>query len=93
MAFSLSGILVKSDISVLKYSLGGWAAAFWVFALVAGLWYPCWQLCAYERPEDNPAITQEELDFIRKGIIRCTCSSLYVDDLPMLLIHCGFPCF
>ena len=47
--------------------MGGWDTVFYVFGVVGILWYPLWVLCAYERPEDHPGISAEELAYINKG--------------------------
>lgn len=61
ICFSVSGILVSSR------TMGGWPSAFWFFALVGMAWFPIWVAFSYEKPEDNPHITQAELTLIRDG--------------------------
>jgi hypothetical protein len=67
ISFSVSGFLVKRKMTLLGRAVGGWPATFWVFAALALGWYPCWLYFAYEKPEDNPKIGEEELAYIRAG--------------------------
>jgi hypothetical protein len=67
VGFSLSGVLVGSDITIADKFYGGWPSVFYVFGLVGLLWFPLWAYLAYESPEKHPSITKDELLLIRKG--------------------------
>lgn len=67
IGFSLSGILVDSDIVVGSTNIGSWPSVFYVFALMGVAWYPFWCYFAYESPSHHPTITMEELKYIQQG--------------------------
>eukprot|EP01034_Spumella_vulgaris_P021316 gene21316-27346_t len=67
IGFSLSGVLVGSDITIGDKFYGGWPSVFYVFGLVGLVWFPFWAYLAYESPEKHPTITKEELLLLRKG--------------------------
>ncbi len=67
VGFSLSGVLVGSDITLSGQFYGGWPSVFYVFGLVGILWFPIWAYFACETPEKCSGITREELRTIRKG--------------------------
>jgi len=68
IGFACSGYLTTTPQTDLgAFSVGGWDTVFYVFGVVGILWYPLWVLCAYERPEDHPGISAEELAYINKG--------------------------
>lgn len=68
IGFSCSGYLVNSSIIVNGYQLGNWPAVFYFFGLLGVFWFPFWIALAYERPQDHPGISQEELYIFEKGI-------------------------
>lgn len=65
IGFSLSGYLTGIPLRMGDTSMGNWRLLFYVFGLVAIAWVPLWLYFTYERPEDHPLITQEELEFIK----------------------------
>lgn len=67
IGFSASGYLVESIIVMNGVNYGAWESVFYVFGLAGVAWYPLWYLCAYDKPESHPFITQEELQHILKG--------------------------
>ncbi len=59
-----------------------------MFAIVGMLWAPVWWLWAYERPEDCPTISREELDALSapeavktNEVVECVSSPLCCDEL------------
>lgn len=67
IGFSLSGILVGSDLYIGSWYIGGWQSVFYVFGLLGIVWFPYWALMAYDSPRVHPKITAEEIAFINKG--------------------------
>ncbi len=67
VGFSLSGMLVESDLAIAGWYFGGWQSVFYVFGLLGVVWFPYWALFAYDSPEKHPYITQEEVRFINAG--------------------------
>lgn len=72
IAFSLSGIICETDFKVGNTQLGTWHGTFYLFALFGFIWLPFWWWRAYERPEDHPDMTKEELAIINKNKIQHT---------------------
>ncbi len=69
VGFSFSGELAESSFYINGDFYGGWQAIFYVFGLAGLLWCPLWIYAAYESPSVHPYITQEELDFMRTGML------------------------
>lgn len=67
IGFSLSGVLVASDITISGKFYGGWPSVFYVFGIVGVVWFPFWAYLAHESPDRHPKITKEELLLIKKG--------------------------
>lgn len=68
VAFLVSGLIIdKSLVSPQGYELAGWRGAFYSFGLVGCLWFPFWMYFAYEKPQDHPDLSAEELAYIRDG--------------------------
>ncbi len=67
IGFSLSGILVESDIMIGGKFYGGWSSVFYLFGAMGIVWFPYWAYMSYESPEKHPHITAEELLIINKG--------------------------
>lgn len=67
VGFSLSGVLVGTDLPINGQAWGGWQLVFYVFGILGILWFPYWALFAYETPDDHPYITAEEKALIRAG--------------------------
>jgi hypothetical protein len=67
IGFSLSGMLVESDLSIAGWYFGGWQSVFYVFGLLGVVWFPYWALFAYDSPEKHPYMTEEELRLINQG--------------------------
>lgn len=70
IAFGSSGYLVgtSSDIRLAGMQIGGWPLAFYVFSIVAFLWFPFFLFNVYGSPEEHPTISREEIALIRKGL-------------------------
>jgi MFS family permease len=73
LGFSLSGYLVESVVIINGVDFGGWASVFYVFSIAGILWFPLWAYIAYDKPDDHPYISNEELEYIHK---HTDCSSL-----------------
>lgn len=67
IGFSLSGVLVDSEIMIGGQNIGGWPGVFYLFGAIGILWYPYWTYMAYETPEEHEYMTKEELLYIRQG--------------------------
>ena len=76
IGFSLSGVLVENTIMIGQIDIGHWPSVFYIFGMLGVIWFPVWCIYAYESPEVHPAITQEELQFIRGGYDRITSERL-----------------
>lgn len=57
LGFSLSGAIVHYC---------SWEAVFYIFGAAGVVWFPLWALLAYDRPEDHPHISDEELKLIKE---------------------------
>ena len=66
-AFSVSGKLVSDDYIIGNVSVEGWESVFYLFGFLGILWFPIWMYFAAETPEVHKYITQEEIDYIKKG--------------------------
>ena len=68
IGFSVSGSMLKKNIeSDDGFILGGWDACFYIFGIIAIAYVPYWATMAYERPDQHPRMTKDELDFINEG--------------------------
>ena len=67
VGFSLAGGLINCSIPIGNDDYGGWPSVFYVFGLFGIVWFPIWVRYAYESPEEHPAITIDELEYIREG--------------------------
>lgn len=45
--------------------LGGWASSFYLFGAVGVVWGVAWWALVYDRPEDHPRLSDQELDRLR----------------------------
>ncbi|ELT91388.1 hypothetical protein CAPTEDRAFT_21080 [Capitella teleta] len=59
IAFPLSGALAKTF---------GWASIFYVFGLLAIVWFFLWWWLVAEAPSDHDTISREELEYIQQSI-------------------------
>lgn len=66
-AFSVSGKLVSNDYIIGNLAIEGWEMAFYLFGLFGILWFPFWMYFAAEKPELHKYITEEEINYIKKG--------------------------
>lgn len=67
IGFSLSGILVKSEMYINGVNYGGWPSIFYVFGCLGLIWFPCWVFLAHESPTLHPTISKEELAYMLAG--------------------------
>jgi MFS family permease len=67
IGISVSGLLIDSSWKVNGKEWGGWQSIFYVFGIAGILWFPFWAFFAYERPEDHPKISREEIELINYG--------------------------
>jgi hypothetical protein len=67
VGFSLSGIMVESEMKIGSINIGGWQSVFYIFGLVGVVWFPYWAMFAYDTPDSHPHISIEEIALIRKG--------------------------
>ena len=67
VGFSLSGILIDSEIKIAGTDFGGWPSVFYLFGVMGVVWFPFWAIYAYETPEVHPGVSTAELDYI-KGV-------------------------
>lgn len=68
IGFACSGSLISASFILPDGSdAGGWPAVFYIFGLSGILWGPLWFMRAYDRPEQHPHITKEELAYINAG--------------------------
>ena len=68
VGFSLSGYLTGIPMQIQDTNMGNWRLLFYFFGLVAIGWVPLWLYFTYEKPEDHPYMTAEELKFIKTPI-------------------------
>jgi len=76
IGFSLSGVLVGTDIRLGDYYYGGWQSVFYIFGLAGILWFPFWVFRVYESPDAHPYMSKEEVLLIKKGKIFTTVKDL-----------------
>ena len=68
IAFFFSGMIIdESYVTQGGYEILGWRGAFYIFGLIGVAWFPVWMYLGYERPEDHPRMTTEELSYIQRG--------------------------
>ena len=66
-AFSVSGKLVADDYIIGTFSIEGWESVFYLFGIVGIFWFPFWMYFAAETPEEHRYITEDEINYIKKG--------------------------
>ncbi|HZR84653.1 MAG TPA: MFS transporter [Candidatus Binatia bacterium] len=66
VAFNISGIqlgtIIGFPLSTWIMLRWGWSAIFYAYSVVGFAWVAAWWWVAYDRPQDDPAITPEELE-------------------------------
>ncbi|XP_044011343.1 sialin-like [Aphidius gifuensis] len=68
LAFSGSfvGTVFAMPVSGIMAENLGWPSVFYVFGLIGLIWFGLWWYFVTDRPEDDPWITQAELDYIKQ---------------------------
>lgn len=46
----------------------GWASIFYVFGIMGLTWFAVWSVFIYDRPQDDPFISEAELKYITKTL-------------------------
>lgn len=46
----------------------GWASIFYVFGIIGVIWYLIWTYVVYDKPEDDPYISEAELKYIQRTL-------------------------
>ncbi|RYG99618.1 MFS transporter [archaeon] len=69
VGFSLSGLLLSSNIYMNGYNYGQWQSVFYIFGFMGIVWFPFWAYFAHENPAHHPTISPEEVALINDGKI------------------------
>jgi MFS family permease len=95
IGFSLSGYLAGVPLRANGTHLGNWRLLFYLFGFVGVLWTLFWVWFVYERPEDHPLMTPEELALIKTQPakkyekINCICRK-YRRNFLIMFIYVSF---
>nr|XP_042910673.1 putative inorganic phosphate cotransporter [Parasteatoda tepidariorum] len=57
----IAGLLCTTD------ALGGWPSVFYIFGVIACLWFVFWLVLIHENPSTHPSISKEELLYIEEN--------------------------
>lgn len=64
---ALLGMLL-SGLMIFTNQLNGWPAVFYISGGIGIIWCAFWTLFAYNKPWENPDISQHELDYIQRTL-------------------------
>lgn len=65
---SSAGIVFAMPVSGLIIEHFGWPAVFYINGFFGVIWFAFWMYFVTDKPEDDPRITQQEIDFIKFSI-------------------------
>lgn len=70
----MSGMLVNSpSVKLGTWEVGRWDSCFYASAAFGFIWFPFYYYFTYDCPSEHPRMTDEEYDFIRKGVTSAIC--------------------
>ena len=66
---ALSSILINTpNYYINNFQIGSWHSCFYVTSSLALLWFPLFYYFIYDSPSEHPRLTDEEYDYIVKGL-------------------------